>query len=216
MLKAAIQRKVPLEEFPDEKGWRCDEELGLNTANRLTLMCLDIPNLKAATNKLVDTTHKTPQVIAQMLDIIDKAQAIDYNLETWARTLPAVWKPTTTQIITEEPRDITTAVYWPGPIYTYHDLNIGTITNEYRTSRVMVNGVVRDLVTALPFVAQTEFLQRAYTKSVYIARQMCNDFCSTLPFMLGHDYYSRPGACPEEERCESSIDFNCEQKIPLT
>jgi len=201
-LKAAIQRKVPLEDFPDEKGWRCDEGLGLNTANRLTLICLDIPNLKAATNELVDRDIITQETVQDLLKVIDRAQETDRQLEAWAHSLPEVWKPWTSKVVTDEPRDVTTAEFWPGPVYSYQDLNIATITNEYRISRVLCNGVVRDCIQALPIESQTECIQRAYTKSIYVARQMCNDYTSTLPYMLGFDYYSRPGACPEEERCK--------------
>jgi hypothetical protein len=156
------------------------------------------------TNELLDCDETTPEIAQQMLAVIDKAQEMDRNLEAWAHSLPSFWEPWTTKIVTEEPADVTTAEFWPGPVYSYQDLNIAAITNEYRISRVLCNGVVRDLVQALPIESQTEAIQRAYTKAIYVARNMCNDFSSTLPFLLGFDYYSRPGACPEEERCKFS------------
>lgn len=112
-----------------------------------------------------------------------RAQELDRGLEAWARSLPREWRADVARVVTEEPREPLTAFFWPGPVYVYGDLNIANVMNEYRISRLMCQSIVLLCVGALP--AQAEHLQRSYTEAVYIAQQMVNEVCSTVPFMLG-------------------------------
>jgi hypothetical protein len=96
--------------------------------------------------------------------------------------------------------------------------------NEYRIARLLCQSVVLLCVGALPAgatAAAGERLQRSYTEAVYIAQQMVNEVCSTVPFMLGfHPGRSLDGESDAEERGSppllslplvscTSADFSC-------
>jgi hypothetical protein len=120
------------------------------------------------------------------------AQDLDRRLEEWARTLPPEWRGEVAKVVTEEPLEPLRSFFWSGPVYVYADLNIANVMNEYRISRLLCQSVVLACVGALPAAtAQAEHLQRSYTEAVYIAQQMVNEVCSTVPFMLGFNLGSR-------------------------
>ncbi|KAF2670717.1 hypothetical protein BT63DRAFT_438337 [Microthyrium microscopicum] len=199
MLTAAIQKRATLEDFPHAKGWKCDEHIGMNAANRLTLISLDLPNLKWWATEVLER-RPSPEKIMDMLSIIEQAQDIDRRLEAWVHSLPNIWKADIAKIVTEPPKNVMTAPFWPGPIFTYQDLNIANVMNEYRVGRIFCQTLVMNCVEAIPNTSQTDSLQRALTEAVYIMQLMADDFCSTVPYMLGFDYYSRPGASIEDEK----------------
>jgi hypothetical protein len=123
---------------------------------------------------------------------VRRAQDLDRRLEEWARTLPAEWRSEVAKVVTEEPREPLSAFFWSGPVYVYGDLNIANVMNEYRISRLLCQSIVLACVGALPTAtAQAEHLQRSYTEAVYIAQQMVNEVCSTVPFMLGFNLGNR-------------------------
>jgi hypothetical protein len=153
------------------------------------------------------TTPKTPETIAEILAAIRRAQELDRGLEDWARTLPPEWRSEVAKVVTDEPVDPMSAFFWSGPVYVYADLNIANVMNEYRIARLLCQSVVLACVGALPAAATAaataggERLQRSYTEAVYIAQQMVNEVCSTVPFMLGfHPGRSLDGESGAEER----------------
>ena len=95
-----------------------------------------------------------------------------------------------------------TALYWPGPVHTYGDLNIANVINDYRICRIFCQAAIMNCIDAIPTTMQPEHLTRVYTQAVYVTRRMVNDFSSSLPYLLGFDYYTRPGACAADEKCE--------------
>jgi hypothetical protein len=130
--------------------------------------------------------------VLEILGVVRRAQELDRRLEEWARTLPREWRGDVARVVTEEPREPLTAFFWTGPVYVYHDLNVANVMNEYRISRLLCQSVVLLSVGALPAAtAQSEHLQRSYTEAVYIAQQMVNEVCSTVPFMLGFNLGNR-------------------------
>jgi hypothetical protein len=190
---AAIQKGGPCEAFPDEPGWLCDQGEELNSANRLTIATIELPTLRYYAQELAKPSNpKTPETILEILGAVRRAQELDRQLEEWARTLPAEWRGEVVRVVTEEPREPLAAFFWTGPVYVYGDLNVANVMNEYRISRLLCQSVVLTCVGALPAAtAQTEHLQRSYTEAVYIAQQMVNEVCSTVPFMLGYNLGNR-------------------------
>jgi hypothetical protein len=143
--------------------------------------------------------------VLEILAVVRRAQELDRGLEAWARSLPREWRADVARVVTEEPREPLTAFFWPGPVYVYGDLNIANVMNEYRISRLMCQSIVLLCVGALP--AQAEHLQRSYTEAVYIAQQMVNEVCSTVPFMLGFNLGNTLGSGAESGADERGTSF---------
>jgi hypothetical protein len=199
MLTAAIQRRATIEDYPDERGWRIDEDYSLNTANRLTVITLDLPNLKCWAAEVL-ARPMNPETVMDMISVIDQAQDLDRRLELWLHSLPEVWHHEIRRVVTEHPSNVMMSTMWPGPVYTYEDLGVANVMNECRVSRVLCQSLIMQCCEAIPEPSMSESLNRAYTRAVYVTKQMVNDFCSTLPFLLGFDYYTRAGAHPEDEK----------------
>lgn len=193
-LTASIQQGRTVEEFPSVNGWKCDADLGVNAANRLTMICLNLPNIKYYAQDLL-SRDKTSSTVIDMMTLIRTAKDIDSELEHWANTLPDFWNPSTKTIFTGEMPDdkefLKKAEFWPGPIHVYGDLSIANVWNDYRVSRIFCQAVILGCVAALPAHARTDQIERISQQAVHITQEMVNDFSSALPYLLGYDIRSR-------------------------
>ncbi|QDS71715.1 hypothetical protein FKW77_008552 [Venturia effusa] len=194
MLTASIQQGRTVEDFPSANGWKCDADLGVNAANRLTMICLNLPNIKYYAQDLL-SRDKTSSTVIDMMTLIRTAKDIDSELEHWANTLPDFWNPSTKMIFTGEMFDdkefLKKAEFWPGPVHIYGDLSIANVWNDYRVSRIFCQAVILGCVAALPSHARTDQIERISQQAVHITQEMVNDFSSAIPYMLGYDIKSR-------------------------
>jgi hypothetical protein len=209
MLKASLENNTPIEDFPDIDGWNCDRNTGdVNGANKLAMLSLGLPRMRCRAKELI-AMNKTDAVVREMLQIMDEALNLDHSLETFFQTLPDVWAGKIVDMVTEEPLDITKAQCWPGPQVLYEDLNVAGAAADYRVVRIMCSGVVRHCFEALPTTARTAAIQRMFTKAVYIARDMVNQICSTVPYFLGYGIeYRNDGRTSADRACKCSLLLN--------
>jgi hypothetical protein len=162
----------------------CDEDLNVNAANRLTSICIDLPNIKFHAQDLL-ARPKTPETIAEMMKLVQLAKTTDSALEHWALTLDHVWEPRAKMYIDEEPEDVQTAHCWKGPVHVYNDLSVATVMNDYRISRVFCQAIILGCVAALPHQFRSGQIQRVANLAINITQQMIDDFCSSVPFLFG-------------------------------
>ena len=185
-MTATIQQGKPVENFPSPLGWRCDEDLELNAANRLTLICINLPNIKYYAEKLL-IQEKTPKMISETMALIRTAKDVDSELEHWALTLNETWDPEVRSTRPEDPGDLKAGQYWKGVVHIYKDLNIANVWNDYRVSRIFCQSVILGCVTALPMHIRNEQIERVSAQAISITQQMVDDICWTIPYLLGID-----------------------------
>lgn len=193
MLTSSIIQGKVVDDFPAPGGWACDEDDDLNAANRLTLICLKLPNIKRYAQDLL-AQEKTPAVINEVMSLIRTAKDIDSQLEHWALTVPEEWEYHTVEYCREEPKDVFASQYWRGPIHEYYDLNVANIINDYRISRIFCQAVILGCISALPLSTQTEATDRVSAQATYLTQQMVDDFSSSVPFLMGYNLQNRPSA----------------------
>ncbi|KAJ8118181.1 hypothetical protein OPT61_g799 [Boeremia exigua] len=89
MITSCVQRSKPIDPFPGQSGWMGESDIASeNAANRLTLICIDLPNLRARANRLTSTLYDPAEEV-EARQIVDFALMVDGNLEEWSpRTLP--------------------------------------------------------------------------------------------------------------------------------
>jgi hypothetical protein len=204
MLTSSIVQGKTIEECSGKKGWRCDEDMDINAANRLTLICLKLPNIKAYAEALL-TREKTPKTVSEMMNLIRTAKDIDSQLENWALTLPPEWEYKAGEFCREElqtDEETVSARFWTGPVHVYQDLSVANIWNDYRVSRIFCQAVILGCVAALPKSAQTGQTERISALAVHVTQEMVDDFCSSLPFMLGYDAVQRSKSTGQDEGCK--------------
>jgi hypothetical protein len=208
MLKGCLENNTTVEDFPDIEGWSCDRHSGdINGANRLTILSLELPRLRCRAKELI-SMPKNDDVVQEMLSIIEEARQLDRSLATLFQTLPDVWAGKAVAIIIEDSPDITKAEFWPGPQVVYEDLNVAGTVAEYRVIRIICSGMIRQCIQALPACAQTESVQRMFTEAVYIARDMVNQICSTVPYFLGYGMeFRNDGTTSAERACKFLISY---------
>ena len=143
-----------------------------------------------------------------MMQVIEDAKELDRRLEEWCSGLSDVWAGDVSKVVTEEPKDVMNAFFWPGPQFIYQDLNIAHLITDYRMCRMFCHTVVREVIGALPASSHTDSLQRIFTEAVYISQQMANDICSTLPYFLGFGMEYRLD-------CTTAADRNCKSQNHL-
>jgi len=201
MLTSSIVQGKSIDDFPAPGGWNCDDDGDLNAANRLTLICLRLPNVKRYAQDLL-AQEKTPKVVHEMMSLIRTAKDIDSQLEHWALTVPEEWEYHTIEYCREEPKNLYTSQYWRGPIHEYYDMNVANIINDYRVSRIFCQAVILGCISALPVEAKTAATDRVSAHATYLTQQMVDDFSSSIPYLLGYKIQGRARTSGISEGCK--------------
>ncbi|KAF1848216.1 uncharacterized protein K460DRAFT_364186 [Cucurbitaria berberidis CBS 394.84] len=188
MITSCVQRSKPVEDFPGSKGWVGHGNISdENAANRLTLICIDLPNLRARANRLTTIPYDVTQE-SEAKQVLDFAQMVDGNLEEWYRTLPPEWKHRIIGIVSETvtPEDVALADKWPGEQHVYHDVPLASIMNDYRVCRIFCRRVIMACVTWLNFGGYVDS-EGVYDKSVFAIQQTVDEISACVPFHMSYE-----------------------------
>ncbi|PVH77619.1 hypothetical protein DL98DRAFT_495253 [Cadophora sp. DSE1049] len=124
--------------------------------------------------------------------IISTACALDAEYEMWARTCPIQYIYQTVTL-SEGVDDIFSDYY-----HVYPSIWTGAIWNNYRSARILVNGLILD---QLKYLYQTNpessllwedhcFDQNQILASTNTLLQLCHDICASVPYFLGYSHDS--------------------------
>ncbi|KAF2478056.1 uncharacterized protein BDR25DRAFT_250586 [Lindgomyces ingoldianus] len=185
MITSCVQRSKPIDTFPGQHGWVGTENNEENAANRLTLICIDLPNIRARATALTTAPHNNAQR-SEALAILEFAQMVDANLQQWSNTLPPDWQYTTVAMVYDMPEDLSTAEQWSGPQHVYEDVHIASIVNDYRVCRIFCQSVIIACINYLGLDADSP-LNDAYNSAVFFVQQMVDEICACVPFHLSYD-----------------------------
>ncbi|KAF2848237.1 hypothetical protein T440DRAFT_481074 [Plenodomus tracheiphilus IPT5] len=194
MITSCVQRSKPVDSFPSDAGWMGSGTLSEeNAANRLTLICIDLPNLRARAN-LLTTTPYTPAEASEVAQILSFAQMVDGNLEEWYRTLPPEWKHRIIGVVSEriEPADLALAEKWPGEQHVYHDVPLASIMNDYRVCRIFCRRVIMACVEWLSLGSGDDEErwtdeEGAREHSIWVIQQMVDEISACVPFHMSYE-----------------------------
>jgi hypothetical protein len=182
-----VQRSKPVDDFPGTKGWIGNGDFNEeNVANRLTLICIDLPSLRARANNLTTTPHHSTNE-TEAKQILDFAQMVDGNLAEWYATLPPEWKHSTIGIVNEIPSldDLAVTEKWPGEQHIYNDVPLASIVNDYRVCRIFCRRVIMACINWLSIGGHEDQVGE-YNQSVYIIQRMVDDISACVPFHLDY------------------------------
>jgi hypothetical protein len=177
-----------VDDFPGVKGWIGNGEFNEeNVANRLTLICIDLPSLRARANNLTTTPHD-PNNESEAKQILEFAQMVDGNLAEWYATLPSEWKHSTIGVVSEMPalEDLAITEKWPGEQHIYNDVPLASIVNDYRVCRIFCRRVIMACINWLS-VSGRAVDEAEYNHSVYVVQQMVDDISACVPFHLDYE-----------------------------
>lgn len=180
-----MQRSKPVDSFPGTKGWVANDISEENAANRLTLICIDLPNIRARANIVAKSPYDQSQE-SEAIQILEFSQMVDDNLQQWYQTLPAEWQHRTIGIVTEPVEDPATAEQWLGEQHVYHDVPVASIVNDYRVCRIFCQRVIMACVTWLSNNPGNNYTA-AYDRAVFIIQQMVDELSACVPFHMNYD-----------------------------
>lgn len=190
MLMDALQHREAIVEFPDARGWLCDqtkpEAIGTILEHSLLL-----PNLLNRAKCLMSQRQNT-QRTAQVQGLLDEAYSLQNELFTWDLDLPPTFghksyvHPHTTILNAKSFNAYTTTLWehWPGvPLHIYPDIQVATIRNNNRVSQLLcANLVLSCLQWLLPL---SHYDDRRYKAAGYRIQYLVDDIVASVPFCLG-------------------------------
>ncbi|KAF9733475.1 White-opaque regulator 1-like protein 1 [Paraphaeosphaeria minitans] len=185
MITSCVQRSKPIETFPGTTGWLASSLEEENAANRLTLICIDLPNIRSRANTLTKTAYHA-SLEQEALSILEFAQLVDSNLQRWYLTLSPEWHHHTIGIVNEPVEDLATAESWMGEQHVYHDVPLASIVNDYRVCRIFCMRVIMACVAWLA-INPKHNLTADYEKAVYAIQQMVDEISACIPFHMNYD-----------------------------
>lgn len=225
-ITSCVQRSKPIDSFPSDAGWigsgtLCEE----NAANRLTLICIDLPNLRARANALSATSY-TPLYANEAKQILSFALMVDGNLEEWYRTLPNEWKHRIIGVVSERigEANLALAEKWPGEQHAYHDVPLASIMNDYRVCRIFCRRVIMacvdwlsvggsggsggssgsgGLAEANSWVDEDGVRER----SVWVIQLMVDEISACVPFHMSYELQPLAKEMGQEQNGEPTLLF---------
>jgi hypothetical protein len=187
-ITSCVQRSKPVDDFPGLNGWQSNADFNEeNVANRLTMICIDLPSLRSRAN-ILTTATRNPNHESEAKQILKFAQMVDANLDSWYRTLPPDWKHSTIGIVSEipTPEETPFAKKWFGEQHAYNDVPLASIVNDYRVCRIFCRRVIMACVDWLGMGGVTDDAGE-YNQSVYVIQQMVDDISACVPFHMNYE-----------------------------
>ena len=166
-------------------GWVANDISEENAANRLALLCIDLPEIRARANALTNTLYD-PTQDSEAESILEFAQMVDANLQEWHRTLPPEWHYRTVDMVYEMPEDVSQAPSWLGPQHAYHDVPLASIVNDYRVCRIFCQRVI---MACISWLSQGNVqLTEEYHTAMYVIQEMVDEISACVTFHMCYEW----------------------------
>ncbi|KAK2482305.1 hypothetical protein H9L39_04097 [Fusarium oxysporum f. sp. albedinis] len=137
---------------------------------RLLSIAADIPRLQHQSISL------TQLGTTEIERIIHDANALEFQLSTWAKGLPPAWSYVTALHINSDAR----SEYAPRSVHRYAHFYTARVWNFYRVSHLILLSIRLRAFSALPSSLDTRKIAKRMAELV-------DDICATVPYLLGND-----------------------------
>ncbi|KAJ9648742.1 hypothetical protein H2199_000655 [Coniosporium tulheliwenetii] len=204
MLTSCVQQSKPVDDFPGPEGWMSVGGSDENAANRLTVLSLQLPEIRAR-SKALQNRHRNPAAMLEALALLNDALRVDADLEQWARTLPDAWGYKTVSWKHDMPDDLANAPQYPGPKHVYEDTFIANIMNDYRVSRIFCQSVVLSCTTWLSPPGEDLSTESQCLVARHIIQQMVDDICASVPFHMDYSLQSKARSMGQDEAAAEAL-----------
>ena len=153
-----------------------------NFGNRLTGICLIIPELKNQALEITQLSERSPDIVADAKTILYSGVSVDQELNTWATANPWLSQYDVLQ---------TSSISWleeseyPHGVHLYQDLASAAIWNNYRIARIQLNiNLLRILRWLGPH--QTQRFEEQYKSRMSVIQRMVDEVSASIPYHLGN------------------------------
>jgi len=156
-----------------------------NAANRLTVICMELPSIRSRANDLTTSPHD-PAKEPEAIKILEFAQRVDKNLQDWYNALPLDWHYQTVGMVYDMPEDVAEAGEWPGPQHAYYDVPLASIVNDYRVCRIFCQRVIMACATWLGLGSNYP-VAHALNTALFVIQQVVDEISACVPFHMVYD-----------------------------
>jgi hypothetical protein len=112
----------------------------------------------------------------EMERMVYDADALDFQLSTWAKSLPPAWAYATALNINSDTR----SEYAPRSVHRYAHFYMARVWNFYRVSQLILHSIRLRATSILPSSLDTSKIRKRTAALV-------DDICATVPYLLGND-----------------------------
>jgi hypothetical protein len=204
MITSCVQLSKPVDPFPSKHGWSGVEMSEENAANRLSLICIDLPNIRARATDL-QNAPRTQALEKEARALLEYAQMVDANLLEWSLTLPEDWHFRTAGYVAEMTEDVSTSPEWPGPQHVYEDVHIANIINDYRVCRIFCQRVILACLTWLTPPGCDPQSTGDYKRAAFVIQSMVDEISACVPFHMRYDMQNTPQQLGQDESAAEAI-----------
>lgn len=131
-----------------------------------------------------------PDPTAYAVTILNKATAINNNLDIWSHRVPQHWTPVAASLI---PQSVRNAGIYRNRCDCYSDMWIAATWNNYRDCQILVQKIKLSCLRILPSHDPDNRSTQALNAMIH---KLADDICASVPFFLGSQMESvrmRPG-----------------------
>ena len=176
----------PLEPFLDwESLWKESVQLpNENHAIKFTALSTRIPALRAAAIKWL-RAPMSGEAALKIVDLMGNAKVLDSQMAAWSFDTPNTWRPRVISTVEGELMDVLNSPVYPGNIDCYADLWISQLWNQWRSMRMVLQGIIVCSLERL-FPPSQLLLVPEHQQAVTILASMADGLCASVPYHLGH------------------------------
>ncbi|KAI0104221.1 hypothetical protein GGR51DRAFT_227743 [Nemania sp. FL0031] len=165
--------------------WWLDATDFSKTAAMVQRLMIKTSEIRAQTAHLIDTLAKTPDNTELMLELIQKAQAVDQEVVAWQSSVSSDWHPRRAGWADSVAGgDYARAEVFPGRVDVYRDIWIGSVANSARAVRLILHGAIVRCAAWLcsPVDYRTT---PEYAAASTVCRVAIGDIIASVPYFLG-------------------------------
>ncbi|KAK5995777.1 Transcription factor dbaG-like protein [Cladobotryum mycophilum] len=165
--------------------WAKEEAVRDKYASQCQELNLRTGDIRGKVNQLMGELPRNEETIKVMQDMVKKAQIIDRDCVTWARSLPEHFRYQTVAWEQHDTySDYSRAEVFPGRIDAYQDLWVASIWNMMRCSRIILASIV---VRCTAWIcAPVDYRSTPeYAAAARICVEIIEDIIASVPYQLG-------------------------------
>lgn len=154
--------------------------VSLNTATRLTPICVGIARLRSDARRVLDNSCNEDNIHK----VFKYALEINTLLESWVQSVGDDWHWVAADRFEYPPGLPESLFSYRGRIDVYYDIHMAGIWNFYRTKRIIVFSILLDCLAASgpSFGGAWQDLKRVAVRKL---QELADDICGTVPLILG-------------------------------
>ncbi|PWY74515.1 hypothetical protein BO94DRAFT_524377 [Aspergillus sclerotioniger CBS 115572] len=130
----------------------------------------------------VESAHLGLDFIKNLRHLIDEAILLDADMELWRTSLSPFWYYTMVEIPHTPSKNQPHFPHRGDKYHLYHNVNLASIWNNYRQTRIVVNEMLRFMSLRMWRLQRAPEYQQTMSQCMETIQQMVDDICASIPY----------------------------------